>query len=732
MVNQRGGMPFQQRFCRGTVYARDSQKVYVRLADSRWAKTAVVTPERLPEGSKSSAFNEGDEVELFLLYPHGDSPDQWFASIRWAEPSGNPWETRPPTVGELRTVRVDRMPRPYLAMGVCEATGIDIRIDRHELPVSVEQIGNLLDVGDQVEVEITAIDRERLRIEGSVSRAMRRRATYSDAESQRALLGSIVARQSRLDWRRRYRWPDPGPGPVGLAVRDGYFGEHLVRWLDVFDFEALQLGSSTALLTALHAPDRPERLLLSPGLWPSDRRNQQELRARLGRVQRLVWLGRRPAGLGPEVGIELSQPFLLADLLNALAPVSPTASSTLDVDAGPAGTPVIADRAEQLAYRYLQRLCEACDLSAALWVEQISEVNIITHGQFGIDENKLQAVLPKLNHSFLSSSLQQQTPWIQVRCSPRDMLHSLQPSDCDQISVVPFPKLLEDGMVQAGEVLPAMRHAVVLFHRRPRDGVSVVSPVHHISGLQAALEAHELAQENANLGRFALIGKNWSAYLHETRQSAQVLLDKVEELAEVGASGLPIGAEHWQTLRKDARHLYRLVDDEIDVIRRQQKARLSVRPMVEHTAGLMLHQFDMAGCAFTVRVPDLPLLLSLPPIVLDQSLRNLLDNALYFAQRRGEPGGAAVAVRVSLGEGADQGRTVLIDVEDNGPGVRYGDRAGLFAPRDSNKGRVGTGLGLHFCRALLRQHGGDLVLHRSLRWRSTVFRIVLPILLEGR
>ena len=727
MVNQQGGMPFEQRYCRGTVYARDPQKVYVRLADSRWAKTAVVTPEHLPTSLTSNEFAIGQSVDVFLRHAHDSTGDQWFASIRWAEPSGNPWLTTPPTVGELRTVRIDRMPRPYHAFGECLATGIEIRIDRHELPLLVEQIGSLLDVGDQVEVEITAIDRERLRIEGSVTGAMRVRRGEDDTQGRRARLGGIIARQSRLDWRRRYRWPDPGPGPVGLAVRDGYFGEHLVRWLDVFDFEALQLGSSTALLAALHAPDRPERLLLSPGLWPDDPRSQQELRARLGRVQRLVWLGRRPAGLGPEVGIELSQPFLLADLLNALAPVSPTASSTPDVDAGPAGTPVIADRAEQLAHRYLQRLCEACDLSAALWLEQVSELRYQIHALYGLSPDLVRKNQGSLHQSILNDAMRDGEPKVtQKREFP------FHPNDSDRVCAIPIRRLLDDGLDQAGESPPAMRHAVVLFHRRPRDGVPAVSPEHYIPGLQAALEAHELALENANLGRFALIGKNWSAYLHETRQSAQVLLDKVEELAEVGASGLPIGTEHWQTLRKDARHLYRLVDDEIDVIRRQQKARLSVRPMVEHTAGLMLHQFDMAGCAFSVSVPDLPLLLSLPPIVLDQSLRNLLDNALYFAQRRGEPAGAAVAVRVSLGEGADQGRTVLIDVEDNGPGVRYGDRAGLFAPRDSNKGRVGTGLGLHFCRALLRQHGGDLVLHRSLRWRSTVFRIVLPILLEGR
>lgn len=718
MSDRRDGIPFEERFCKGKVYAKDPAKLYVGLSDSRWAKTAVVLAAHLPEGKTLDDYAVGDEEAVFLRNRReSNEGEQRIASLRWAERQRNPWLQAPPEVDTFLIVRIYNTLTADRAYAECIGSGFDVGIDRSEVPGALGRVDAVLDVGDTLEIEVLAVDRARLSIEGSVVRAIKRRAEANDAQSQRALHGGIVAREPRGAWRRRYRWPDRREGSIALALRDGYFAEHLSRWLDVFGCEVLSYRNAEGLLAALEAPDRPQRLVLSPSIWPGDLASQQALRARLQRLAVLIWLGQRPLGLGEDLGQVLVLPFTLRDLLLGLGECAP-ASDTTTPAAAPAAEAPGGSRAEQLAGRYLQDLCDDCDLSAAMWVEQLSEQRFRVHASCGIEPKQSQHATHGLHRSILNDVMREQRLVVS-----RKTEFAFTPQDSDRVCAVPFRRLRDDAKTP-------MRHAVVLFHRIRRDEIKPAPVEHYLPGLQAVLEAYELAEENANLGAFALIGKNWSAYLHETRQSAHVLHDAVETMAERAGSGLPLSEEHWRRLRKDAKHLYQVVDNEIDVIRKQQQTRLSVRPLVEHTTHLMLPQFDLAGCAFNVIVPELPLLLALPPIVLDQALRNLLDNALHFASRRGS-GGAAVTVRVHLSDGAALAQQVWVDVEDNGPGVRTGDRARLFALRDSGKGRAGTGLGLHFCQTLLRQHGGDLLLVESLRWRRTVFRIALPIVLEG-
>ncbi len=94
----------------------------------------------------------------------------------------------------------------------------------------------------------------------------------------------------------------------------------------------------------------------------------------------------------------------------------------------------------------------------------------------------------------------------------------------------------------------------------------------------------------------------------------------------------------------------------------------------------------------------------LDPVLLDQILGNLLDNALKFSG----PGGAvAVGAR-------REGHEVAIAVEDDGPGIPREDLHRVFDPffRATRADRVaagtGTGLGLAICRGLAHAMGGRI------------------------
>jgi signal transduction histidine kinase len=94
-------------------------------------------------------------------------------------------------------------------------------------------------------------------------------------------------------------------------------------------------------------------------------------------------------------------------------------------------------------------------------------------------------------------------------------------------------------------------------------------------------------------------------------------------------------------------------------------------------------------------------------------LSNLARNALEAGAHR---------LRVSA---TYKGRSIVIDIADDGPGLPPKARENLFRPFFGSARPGGTGLGLAIARELVRAHGGDLMLVTS-TGSGTEFRIELP------
>ena len=138
-------------------------------------------------------------------------------------------------------------------------------------------------------------------------------------------------------------------------------------------------------------------------------------------------------------------------------------------------------------------------------------------------------------------------------------------------------------------------------------------------------------------------------------------------------------------------------------------------------------RFNLADCALVLELPQSPLLLHCNPLVIDHVVGNLLDNALHFASQRKD--GGRVTIRVRLEPDHDTERPLLIEIEDNGCGVKTGMMQTLFEPRYSDKAE-GTGMGLFIAQSYTEGLGGTLGLVESVRWRCTRFVVRLPILLN--
>ncbi|MBB4186218.1 two-component system sensor histidine kinase KdpD [Sinorhizobium terangae] len=122
---------------------------------------------------------------------------------------------------------------------------------------------------------------------------------------------------------------------------------------------------------------------------------------------------------------------------------------------------------------------------------------------------------------------------------------------------------------------------------------------------------------------------------------------------------------------------------------------------------------------------DLPML-KLDPVLFEQVLFNLIDNAAKYA-----PQGSTVMIRAWIDGGA-----VTLQVIDEGPGIPGGDLERIFDSfyrvQKTDHVRAGTGLGLSICKGFVEAMGGTICAGNRTDRSGAIFTISMPIPTEAR
>lgn len=147
---------------------------------------------------------------------------------------------------------------------------------------------------------------------------------------------------------------------------------------------------------------------------------------------------------------------------------------------------------------------------------------------------------------------------------------------------------------------------------------------------------------------------------------------------------------------------------------------VDVKATIEESLTLAGYQVRLERVERVVDVPD-----ALPKVRSNQNqLQEVLLNLILNAcQAMGEKGG-----RLAL-SAHPNGSTVILKVEDNGPGIPAGALRKVFDPFYTTKAS-GTGLGLFVTQRIIKSHGGTIELE-STEGKGTCFTIHLPVWEDG-
>jgi signal transduction histidine kinase len=218
-----------------------------------------------------------------------------------------------------------------------------------------------------------------------------------------------------------------------------------------------------------------------------------------------------------------------------------------------------------------------------------------------------------------------------------------------------------------------------------------------ILDLELAIMLHtyrdDLLSQQARVERLSTFGQLVGSIAHDLRNPLGVIETSLYILRG-RVEGDERALKHADRIKQQLDLASGIITRLLDMIRDRPLARQAVR-LAEVAAGALASVRRPPGVAVEVEGLEALPPVEGDPVQLHQVLVNLVENAVHAASPAG---------RVAL-RGRAAGRAVLLDVEDDGPGVDPGTRRRLFEPLTTTKER-GIGLGLALVRRIVERHGG--------------------------
>jgi signal transduction histidine kinase len=186
-------------------------------------------------------------------------------------------------------------------------------------------------------------------------------------------------------------------------------------------------------------------------------------------------------------------------------------------------------------------------------------------------------------------------------------------------------------------------------------------------------------------------------------------------------------AEYYKNMRQESERLSRLIENVLDFSRIQRGRKKyafnlgNLNKCIADVVEMMRPYAAQHGFTIQTQLAELGQT-AFDADAVTQIIVNLLDNAVKYARN-------AEDKTVTIRTGTD-GRFVLIEVEDHGPGVPHRQRKKIFEEfyrvgAEATRETTGTGLGLALVKKFAQAHNGFVEI-LSARPSGAIFRVSLP------
>ncbi len=173
-----------------------------------------------------------------------------------------------------------------------------------------------------------------------------------------------------------------------------------------------------------------------------------------------------------------------------------------------------------------------------------------------------------------------------------------------------------------------------------------------------------------------------------------------------------------QTIEKRSKGLVKFVNSYGDLARmpKPEPEPTNMVDLVRRIVELEGAELQRRGIKLTEAIANKELIISVDPGAIEQVLINLLKNAMEALEGM-ENGSIIVYLKVF-------GDKVILNITDNGPGIDDETLGNIFVPFYTTK-KEGSGIGLPFCRQIMRAHGGNIKVQSQVG-AGTTFELQLP------
>jgi len=218
---------------------------------------------------------------------------------------------------------------------------------------------------------------------------------------------------------------------------------------------------------------------------------------------------------------------------------------------------------------------------------------------------------------------------------------------------------------------------------------------------------------------------------HDLRHPIAAIQIYSELLAEgMGSRSRPELLEWINSIHSVSEFALRLLEDTLDLaIAESGTGELRASPLI--LASVVANSVSMSlpvaarkriGLSLIQEGEPKPVLVD--PVKMSKVFNNLIENAIKYCQP-----GARIEVRISRGRDS-----VLVCVQDDGPGIDAADLKTLFTPFQQTRARAlseepSAGLGLSIAKHIVNLHGGQIWLKSEIG-KGTTFYVSLPAVIS--